>query len=117
MVNFKIYDVTNWTTNNSNTHSSNISRSKGNQATKFGQLINHSVRNIFPQKSCRFKNPTSSRPLFVFLKGFMQVVSTLVLIYFGRPRLGYKAKTNFITFQFVDSEIRSILFFYKKVWE
>ena len=34
MVNFKIYDVTDWTTNNYN-----ISESKGNQAMKFGQLI------------------------------------------------------------------------------
>ena len=30
MVNFKIYDVTNWTTYNHNTHSTNFSRSKGN---------------------------------------------------------------------------------------
>ena len=29
----------------------NISRSKDNQAIKFGQLMKHSVRNIFLQKS------------------------------------------------------------------
>ena len=29
-----------------------ISRSKGNQAMKFGQLIEYNVRNIFLQKSC-----------------------------------------------------------------
>ena len=29
-----------------------ISRSKGNQAVKFGQLIEYNVRNIFLQKSC-----------------------------------------------------------------
>ena len=34
----------------------NISRSKGNQAIKFGQLIEYNKRNIFLQKS----------PLFVF---------------------------------------------------
>ena len=28
----------------------NISRSQGNQATKFGQLIEHSMRNIFLDK-------------------------------------------------------------------
>ena len=28
----------------------NISRSKGNQAKEFGQLIEHNVRNIFVQK-------------------------------------------------------------------
>ena len=38
-VNFKIYDVTDWETNNSNTHIPNISRSKGNQAIKFSQLL------------------------------------------------------------------------------
>ena len=31
----------------------NISRSKGNQAMKFGQLIEYNVRNILLQKSCR----------------------------------------------------------------
>ena len=31
----------------------NISRSKGNQTMKFGQLIEYNVRNIFLYKSCR----------------------------------------------------------------
>ena len=31
----------------------NISRSKGNQAMKFGQLMEYNVRNIILQKSCR----------------------------------------------------------------
>ena len=35
-VNFKIYDVTDWTTNNYNIHLPNISRSKGNQTIKLG---------------------------------------------------------------------------------
>ena len=29
----------------------NISRSKGNQSMKFGQLIEHNMRNIFLEKS------------------------------------------------------------------
>ena len=40
-VNFEIYDVTDWATNNYNTpigQYPNISRDKGNQAKKFGQL-------------------------------------------------------------------------------
>ena len=37
MINFKIYDVTNWTTYNHNTHSTSFSRSKGKQAMKFGE--------------------------------------------------------------------------------
>ena len=31
---------------------SNIARSKGNQAMKFGQLIECAMRNIFLEKSC-----------------------------------------------------------------
>ena len=44
--NFKIYDVTDWTTNNYNTHL-NISRSKANQAIKFGQSIKYNLRKIY----------------------------------------------------------------------
>ena len=43
-----IYDVTTWLTNNCNTH--NISRSKGNQTMKFGQLMERDMRNIFLKK-------------------------------------------------------------------
>ena len=35
---------------NHNAHSTNISRSKGNQAMKFGQLINYNARNFFFSK-------------------------------------------------------------------
>ena len=31
----------------------NVSRNKGDQAMKFGQLLKHNVRNIFLQISCR----------------------------------------------------------------
>ena len=47
-VDFKIYNVTTWLTNNCNTH---ISRSKDNQAMIFGQLIERNMRNIFFEKS------------------------------------------------------------------
>ena len=44
-----------------------ISQSKGNQAMKFGQLIEYNTRTIFLQKSCRKRgSETSFRPLFVF---------------------------------------------------
>ena len=47
----------------------NISRSKGNQAMKFGQLIKLNLRNIFSQKSCKkWGRDTSSRPPAVNLK-------------------------------------------------
>ena len=67
-VNFKIYDVINWETNNYITHIANILRSKGNQQMKFeymlielliqmliyhvNQLIEYNLRNIFLEKSC-----------------------------------------------------------------
>ena len=50
-VNFKIYEVTIWETNNYNTTLLNISRSKGNQTMKFDQLIEYKMRNNFIKKS------------------------------------------------------------------
>ena len=45
----------------------NISRSKGNQTMKLGQLLEYNKRNIFLQKLCRKSGrKTSSRPLFNF---------------------------------------------------
>ena len=46
-VNFKIYDVTTWETNNCNTQLPYISESKGDQTIKYGQLIEYNMRNIF----------------------------------------------------------------------
>ena len=55
MVNFKIYDVT------------DISRSKSNQAMKFGQIIKYSMKNIILEKS--WKNEVGRLvPDFFFLK-------------------------------------------------
>ena len=50
-VNFKIYDVTDWTANNYNTYIVNILRSKGNQTKEFGRLIEHKMKNNFLEKS------------------------------------------------------------------
>ena len=42
----------------------NISRSKGNQAMKFGQVIEYNMRNIFIEKSnVKFAGETIPRPL------------------------------------------------------
>ena len=62
-----------------------ISRSKGNQTMKPGQLIEYNKIIIVLQKSCRkWGRETSSRPLFVFLKKHYmtpkQVVCSLVSI-------------------------------------
>ena len=41
-----------------------ISRSKGNQAMKFGQLIEYNMRNIFVEKACtKCAGETTPRPL------------------------------------------------------
>ena len=50
----------------------NISQSKGNQATKFGQLIENNKRNLFLQKLCRkWGKETSCRPL-IFKKSLIR---------------------------------------------
>ena len=47
----------------------NISRSKGNQAMKFGQLIEYNMRNIFLEKSyTKCGGETSPRPFSEKLK-------------------------------------------------
>ena len=77
---------------------SNISRSQDNQPMNLGQLIKHNVRNIFFHKSCRKRGrETSSRPFFIFKNALYkvkeQVLSTLVLIYFGTTRFGQQKQT------------------------
>ena len=69
MINFKIYDTTDWTTNNYNQDIlPDISRSKDNQTLKFGQLIRYRVRIFF------FKNHAENEvgrlvlDLFLFFK-------------------------------------------------
>ena len=42
--------MTIWLTNNCNTHIDQYSKSKDNEAMKFGHLIGHNTRNIFLEK-------------------------------------------------------------------
>ena len=47
----------------------NISRNKGNQAIKFGQLIEYNLTNIFLEKSyTKYDGETIPKPLFKKLK-------------------------------------------------
>ena len=56
--------MTAWLTNNCNTHIANISRSKDNQAMKFGQLKEYKMRYIFVEKSyTKCGGETIPRPL------------------------------------------------------
>ena len=62
----------------------NISRSKGNQKMKFGQVIEDNKGNIFLQKSCRkLGTETSSKPLFLKKK------KTLYEVKASSPQLSF----------------------------
>ena len=55
----------------------NISLSKGNQAMKFGQLIEYNKRNTFLQKLCgKWDRETSYRPFSNFLKAYYKVTAS-----------------------------------------
>ena len=65
MVNFKIYDVTDWRKKIAVHILPNISRSKGNQTMKFGQLIEYNMRHFFLEKSyAKCGGEASPRPLY-----------------------------------------------------
>ena len=49
----------------------NISRSKGNQAMKFGQLIKYSIRNNFLKNYAENEAERLVPDLFLFLKSFI----------------------------------------------
>ena len=50
----------------------NMSRSKGNQKMKFGQLIKYNKKKIFLQNVCgKWGREASSRPLFIFWKSLI----------------------------------------------
>ena len=58
-VNFKVYDITDWTTN----ILSNISGSKDNQTMKFRQFIKYNMKIIFLKKSyTKYCGEASARP-------------------------------------------------------
>ena len=100
----------------------NTSKSKFNQAMKFGQSIEYNRKNMFFQKSCKNEAERLVPELSLFFKKALLKIKTsgkhiLALIHFGRPRLRHTIKANFITFQTIDSEICSILTFHKSVCE
>ena len=75
----------------------NISRNKGNQAIKFGQIIKYSKRNIFLQKSCRKScKETSSRLYLKKQKKLHQSKwsCSLVSIYFCSSQLGHTSTAS-----------------------
>ena len=66
----------------------NISRSKGNQTMKFGQLTDYDMRNIFLEKSyTKYGGETSPRPfsekleLSISLDQYSKLLYNLFLLY------------------------------------
>ena len=67
MVNFKIYDVTDWTTNNCNTHIAQYLqkyRQPDNEIQPDNQLTEYNMRNIFHEKSYTKSGGIASPILF-----------------------------------------------------
>ena len=68
-VNFKMNDVKDWKQTITIHILSNISRSRGNQTVKFGQLIEYNMRTIFLEKSyTKCGGEASPRPFYEKLK-------------------------------------------------
>ena len=86
----------------------NILKSKDNQTMKFVQLIKYIAINIFFRNHPDNDAESLVPDLFLLNKLRIrseQVVSTLFLIYFGRPQLGHTINVNFTTFQAVDPKM------------
>ena len=121
MFNLKIHDVTAWLTKQLQYTIHilpNISRSKGNQIMKFGQLIAYKKRNTFSQTSCRICGwVTSSRPFLLFKKGLYEVKASglqLISSTFRYPPACHTIKSNRIKLQTIDLEICLILIFFER---
>ena len=72
-VNFKIYHITNWNTNNYNEHITRYLKNKDNHKMKFGMAIKYKMRNIF-LKSCRkWDSETISDHFLFFRKALHEV--------------------------------------------
>ena len=92
----------------------NISRSKGNQAMKFGQLIEYNERKFFFSNSCR----RGDRSLFFKKKDSFRVKDSkqhFSFKIFWKNSTWNAIKANCIRFETADPEICSILTFYKDV--
>ena len=73
----------------------NISRIKGKQTIKFGQLMEHPKRNYFKKKLYRkWGRETSSRLLFVFLKSFILGKSKWSAAWFSYTSIALKLTYN-----------------------
>ena len=110
---FKIYDVTTWLTSSYNMYMLIISRSKGNEGIKFGQLIEYKKYFFYQKSRTKLARETSSKPLFVFLKAsyeikanglqpsnFRQLIQRCVQFLFFRKGPGFNFPTTFCVWFF-----------------
>ena len=99
----------------------NISLIKDNQAMNLSQLVEYKNRSIFLQKSCRkWGRETSSRSLFCFLKGFIEVKSRCFAVYFQYTlialNLAYNKNKLYKTLDYWFRDLLNFDFFRKGSW-
>ena len=90
-VNFKIYDVTTWLSNNCNAHIGQYLTIKGNQTMKFGQLKTKQDKNLNILRTKRaFK--IEQKTFFIVFKGLSL---TQIKNFFGRREPDFKDHLDF----------------------
>ena len=97
----------------------NISRSKGNQAMKFGQLIEYNNRNNFFKIMQKVRQRDQLQTSFCFLEKLYEVKASGLQLSVNTSialKLAYK-KTSCINLQSIDPEICPILTFQKRLWK
>ena len=96
-----MYDFTTWLIKITIYILSNISRTKDNQAMKFGRSKEHKKRNIFLQKSCRkWGSKTSFRPPFFKKKALYEVKASGLQLSFSFLNLAYNESKLYKTLDF-----------------
>ena len=113
-IDLKTYDATTWLTNSYNIHVVQYFTSKGNQITKFGQVMDYNKINVF------FRNHAGNQAGRLFPDQFYEVKGNGLQFSFNIFRQSstqHRVKTNCIKLQTIDPEIYSILMFQKRVCE
>ena len=109
-VNFIIYDVTTWLTNNSNT------RSRNNQTMKFVQVIEYNKKKIFFKNDTENQGGITALDLFLFFKKALYEVKAkgLPLSFnniFRWPSTCHSIKTNYAKLQTIGPDPANIYLF------
>ena len=112
VVNFKIYDVTNWTTNNYNADISNTipksSKHKGKKTMKFCQLIEYNMINIFLEKSYT-KCEREDSPRLFFKKSKLNMSGSTAWIFI---KFVYIACSSRGRLRYINNKVLTICFYF-----